>query len=63
MLKEIHPSHLGMNKCKSLARGYIYWPNIDKDIETMCTDCIICKSISSNPIKSSLSPWPQTRKP
>jgi len=33
MLKRIHEGHLGVEKCKALARGLLYWPGITKDIE------------------------------
>lgn len=63
ILQEIHSSHLGINKCKSIARSYCYWPKIDMDIENLCKNCNICTKIQDNPQKAILQPWPQTNKP
>ncbi|KAK3732927.1 hypothetical protein RRG08_002538 [Elysia crispata] len=34
MLQELYENHQGMNKTKAIARSYVYWPNLDRDIET-----------------------------
>lgn len=35
VLEDIHTGHLGIVKMKLLARGFVYWKNIDKDIEDL----------------------------
>ncbi|XP_063923679.1 uncharacterized protein K02A2.6-like [Zophobas morio] len=62
ILEEIHSSHLGINKCKSLARSYCYWPYIDNDITNVCKNCSACSQLQCNPQKTILQPWPQTNK-
>ena len=39
MLKIIHSSHLGMEKCKHLARDILYWPGICAQIEDFVSTC------------------------
>ncbi|XP_017493596.1 PREDICTED: uncharacterized protein K02A2.6-like [Rhagoletis zephyria] len=60
VLQELHKSHLGIVKTKSLARSYVYWPNIDKDIENMIKTCEPCQKYQANPEKSFLIPWEPT---
>ena len=54
MLKEIHESHLGMTKCKQLARDYIFWPGMDKQIEDTVSRCCICQSFKNMPHSETL---------
>ena len=48
---------------KSLARGYIWWPGIDKDIETCVKECTACQSVSKQPPVVPLHPWGWPEKP
>lgn len=44
ILCELHLSHLGIVKTKTLARSYVYWPNIDVDIEQLIKYCCPVKN-------------------
>ncbi len=48
MLKKLHESHFGVTKTCALARTAIWWPNIDKDIEKMVSDCETCAASRPN---------------
>ena len=45
---------------KSLARGYIWWPGMDRDLETMVKHCQVCQLHRHNPPLAQVHPchWP-----
>ncbi|XP_052130313.1 uncharacterized protein K02A2.6-like [Frankliniella occidentalis] len=45
-LQQLHSGHQGIVKCKSLARETIFWPGINKDIESFVSDCLVCSKFS-----------------
>ena len=54
ILKDFHIGHLGIKRTKCLMRSYVFWKNLDKDIENMirsCKDCAL--AAKSPPIKFS----------
>uniref|UniRef100_A0A8D9DQK4 RNA-directed DNA polymerase n=1 Tax=Cacopsylla melanoneura TaxID=428564 RepID=A0A8D9DQK4_9HEMI len=57
ILTELHATHLGITKMKQLARRYVYWPKIDRDIERLVRSCEACAQIKSNPPKVTVHPW------
>ncbi|XP_059048821.1 uncharacterized protein K02A2.6-like [Achroia grisella] len=42
---------------KSIARHYVYWPEIDTDIEGLGRECEACRIVRDAPPRSSLHPW------
>ena len=42
MLRIIHESHLGTEKCRARARNVLYWPGMGSDIEQVVAKCSIC---------------------
>lgn len=57
VLRELHEGHVGMNKMKSISRSYVYWPNIDRDIEELCRSCPACLNVRDAPASAPLHPW------
>lgn len=57
VLQELHSTHLGITKMKQLARRYVYWKSIDKDIEKLVRSCQSCAVVRSSPAKAELHPW------
>ena len=57
VLAELHTSHLGMSRMKSLARSHIWWLHLDEDIETLCKSCSSCLAVKSCPAAAPLHPW------
>ena len=56
-LELLYSAHPGVVKMKLLARGYVWWPNIDSDIEVLAKRCIGCQKHHQNPSKAPLHPW------
>ena len=54
VLKVLHESHLGMETCKVRARKSLYWPNMSKDIERMCSQCATCNKFKRQNQKETL---------
>lgn len=57
VLEDLHTGHPGVVKLKALARSYIWWPNIDSQIEEKSKTCISCQQNQKSPCPSPLHPW------
>ncbi|XP_037915018.1 uncharacterized protein K02A2.6-like [Hermetia illucens] len=42
-LRHLHRGHLGIGSMRALARYYVWWPNIDKDVEHTVKSCMACQ--------------------
>ena len=63
VLEELHVGHLGMSKMKSLARMYVWWPGMDRDIKRMVQECGNCQAVQSMPPLAPLHPWKWSTRP
>ena len=54
---ELHVNHIGMSRMKTLARSYIWWPQLNFDIEETCRKCNECLILSDKPVAAPLYPW------
>ena len=57
LLKELHVNHLGMSRMKALARSYLWWPHLDRDIEQVARNCHQCELVAPNSPASPVHPW------
>ena len=63
MLDELHDTHIGMTRMKSLARMYVWWPQLDRDIELLVNRCHQCQVDQSEPPKAPLQPCMELANP
>ena len=57
VLEELHQSHSGIVRMKAVARSYIWWPGLDRDLENLVRSCTKCQSGQSMPPVAPLHPW------
>ena len=62
-LQELHRSHPGIEKTRSLARSIVYWPNMDEEIKKYVQSCESCAIAGVSPPKTCLRPWPIAQRP
>ena len=63
ILDMLHQGHLGIVKMKNMARGYFWWPGMDKNIEELSKSCDGCARSQPDPLKAPLHPWNWPEKP
>lgn len=64
ILQLLHANHPGIVAMKGCARSYVWWPQIDQQIENVVKSCEACQQQQNNPpkaprqgIERNLSPW------
>ena len=57
VLQELHQTHLGIVRMKKVAGSYVWWINIDKDIEHLVKNCRHCQVVQKVPPVAPLYPW------
>ena len=63
VLEELNEGHVGMKRMKMLARGYCWWPGLDKQIEAEVAGCDACQEYARNPAGATLHPWEMPSRP
>ena len=63
VLRELHVSHPGMRRMKSLARPIVWWPGIDAQIEQVVQNCSPCQQSRPKPPHAELHPWAWPSRP
>ncbi|XP_013404718.1 uncharacterized protein K02A2.6 [Lingula anatina] len=57
LLEDLHWEHPGVCAMKAIARSYVWWPNLNSDIECKVRECSACQSVRNMPPASPLYPW------
>ena len=63
VLTELHEGHPGVSRMTSLARMYVWWPGISKDIANAVRHCLECQQQQSTPAVAPLHPWSWPTRP
>lgn len=57
IMEELHETHPGVSRMKSLARSYVWWPRMDSDLENKVKACTQCQSHQHTLPPAPLHPW------
>ena len=63
VLAELHDTHPGASKMKSLVRSYVWWPNMNAEIDQLMRSCSVCQETRPSPPTAPLHPWEWPSKP
>ena len=60
IIQYLHAGHQGITKCRERAKNSVWWLGLEKQLETMVTNCNICCQFSIQPTEPLIStPFPQ----
>ena len=59
----LHNTHPGMTRIKALARSYVWWPNMDAELEEKVRHCQECQHHQRLPARAPLHPWEWPERP
>ena len=60
IIERIHQAHQSVEKCQLRARSCVFWPEINKDIETRVQKCEVCQK-TLEPSEVTSRPWQVVR--
>eukprot|EP00731_Ephydatia_muelleri_P005042 Em0002g1218a len=63
VVRLLHEGHPGISRMKALARGVVWWPGLDSQLESKVKECVACQSSRKSPPKAPLHPWEWPTKP
>ena len=62
-MRELHQSHSGIVRIKGLARSYVWWPNMSRDLKAKVHNCTVCQEHREAPAATAplhTREWPPT---
>ena len=57
LLEALHEGHPGVVRMKAIARSYMWWSGLDKDVENQAKSCLPCQEQKLNPPAAPLHIW------
>ena len=63
VLEELHLAHPGETRMKALARSYVWWPCMDREIERLVKRWANCQAHARSPAEAPLHPWTYPDRP
>ncbi|XP_054272756.1 uncharacterized protein K02A2.6-like [Macrosteles quadrilineatus] len=60
VIRLLHDQHPGISRMKMLARSYVWWPGLEKNIEETVSTCTVCQCTRNAAVKVPLYQWPRT---
>ena len=63
ILGQLHQGHPGITRIKQIARSFIWWPNVDSDLEQTVRSCQQCQENLKAPPPAPMNPWPWPEEP
>ena len=62
-IEQLHESHPGICRMKSLARSYVWWPGMDWELEAKVRACEVCQQTRPLDRPVPIHSWEWPRKP
>ena len=63
VIQMLHEGHPGTSRMKALARGVVWWPGMDVELESKVKTCGACQANRKSPPQAPLHPWEWPSKP
>ena len=63
VLSLLHEGHPGITRMKTLARGYVWWPGMNSELEDSVKYCSKCQEHQRLPAKALMQPWEWPNRP
>ena len=60
---QLHEGHPGVNRMKALACSFVWWPQLDSDLESLVQSCEECQRFQHLPPVTPLQPWEWPQRP